>query len=209
MKVKRILSGAMDHFKNGLVSDLKYTSVFVGKAAREGGPSSRVPEWEAQENIYAWLLRQHGFDVEAVEVCAIYRDWRPGENKQQEDYPRRAETFPLKLWTVQEQEKYIRERLRLLITAEDTLDDDLPECTPEEMWERPTVYAVMKFGAKRSTKNFEDQDDATLFAQQQSAKPNGKKMEKYTVEVRPGVRVRCADYCSVNKWCSQYQAYIA
>jgi hypothetical protein len=30
--------------------------------------------------------------------------------------------------------------------------------------------------------------------------------EKHRIEKRPGVSVRCAEYCAVSRFCSQYQA---
>lgn len=199
----RTISGAMDHFKDGKISDYKFTSIFVGK-----DKSKRVPEWEAQQNIYAWLLERHGFGVDAVEVCLVYRDWRPGEAKREPDYPPRAEVVPLKLWSVDKQEHFIRNRLQILIFNEGIADDELPLCTTEEMWEKPTIYAVMKDGAKRSTKNFDNKVDAQVFASSKMGLSDKNKMEKYIVDARPGRRIRCEEYCSVNRFCNQYQDYV-
>ena len=39
-------------------------------------------------------------------------------------------------------------------------DGDLPECTPEQMWEKPTTYAVKKVGNKRATNVFNTKEEA-------------------------------------------------
>lgn len=193
------ISGAMDLaswvYADGKITDYKFTSIFVRKYL-----SDHIEGWEQQQNIYAWLLRQYGFRVGKLEICAVYRDWRNGESRKEgRQYPPRAEIIPLKLWAEQEQEHFIRNRLAALVMAEGVPDDLLPACTPEEMWEKPTTYAVMKDGAKRATRVLETRIDAIAHA-------SGLK-GKYEVVERPGRRTRCEEYCSVNQFCNSYLEY--
>jgi len=32
--------------------------------------------------------------------------------------------------------------------------------------------------------------------------------DNYDIEVRPGERTRCANFCQVSTWCNQYQQYV-
>jgi hypothetical protein len=79
--------------------------------------------------------------------------------------------------------------------AENTPSDKLLPCTPEERWERPTRYALMKKGRKRAIKLYDTEEDA-----------NGAVKEKdHYVEYRKGESVRCENYCPVKEFCNQYK----
>jgi hypothetical protein len=67
------------------------------------------------------------------------------------------------------------------------------------MWEKPTMWAVRKIGNKRATTVCltEDQADAKI-------EELGK---GYEIEVRPGERTRCANFCQVRDFCEQWKEY--
>ena len=67
-------------------------------------------------------------------------------------------------------------------------------CTPEERWERPTHFAVMKQGQKRVVRVFDTREEA---------EGNITKAGLY-VEERAGSSVRCEYYCRVASFCPQY-----
>ncbi|KKK98440.1 hypothetical protein LCGC14_2642760 [marine sediment metagenome] len=69
-----------------------------------------------------------------------------------------------------------------------------PECTAEERWARPDSWAVMKAGAKKAYRVFEEPALAEAMANS---------MAGYEVVFRPGEQVRCARYCPVMQFCSQ------
>ena len=85
--------------------------------------------------------------------------------------------------------------------AQFALDTDelLPPCTPEEMWEKPTVYAVKKKGAARAKQLFGDELSAIAEAHRLGG--------EYEVEIRRGERTRCASFCPVSQWCAQWREY--
>jgi hypothetical protein len=80
-------------------------------------------------------------------------------------------------------------------------DDAIPPCAPEERWERPPKFAVMKSGAKRAARLFDRQDDAKLFAEA--------KGEGHRVEHRKGESVKCSSYCLCKRFCNFYRDFVA
>lgn len=187
------VSGKPDLFEaDGTLSDFKTTSawsfVFGEKA-----------EWVAQLNLYALLLRHHGFDVKRLQVVAILRDWqksRAGDD----DYPgAQAIAREVRLWPAEEATRYLERRVSLHQEARQ--HHRWPPCSPEERWARPEKWAVMKRGKKRAVKLFDSEDEAVGLL----GKLEG---DSHRIEHRPGVSARCADYCSVLPWCAQGQALV-
>ena len=79
-------------------------------------------------------------------------------------------------------------------------DGNLPDCTPEEMWEKPAVWAVTKIGGKRAHSLYETAEQAIAACTELG--------DKYEVIERKGERTRCESYCPVSTWCNQYQTYM-
>jgi hypothetical protein len=195
-----LISGAVDLqevYPDGIViSDYKLTSVW--------SVMNDKPEWEQQLNIYAWLIEtQKKVMIKGLNIVAFLRDWNSREAEFKENYPRAAMVqIPITLWPLDDREAYIKGRIAKHSEAEYALEtgEPLPDCTPKEMWEKPTTYAVKKINGVRAKFVFEDMDAAL-----KSLEDLGK---DYEIEIRPGDRTRCANYCQVNKWCKQYERYL-
>ena len=69
----------------------------------------------------------------------------------------------------------------------------------DEMWEKPTMYAVKKVGGVRAKSVHTSEEDAKA-----NLPP-----KDYVIEVRHGERTRCKSYCQVAGFCSQYKRYLA
>jgi hypothetical protein len=80
------------------------------------------------------------------------------------------------------------------------MGEDLPECTPDEMWEKKTTWALRKVGNVRAKSLHNTEEDAN-----QALEDAGKGFE---LEVRLGERTRCASFCQVSAMCTQYQNYL-
>lgn len=173
------------------LKDYKVTAAYSVKADRK-------PDWEAQLNIYAYLVwLNHGIRVSSIAICAIVRDWQRREAAIDLSYPQAPIVLvPQQLWSVEEQEAYIRSRVELHQQAVLNYDlgEELPECTHEERWAKPDKWYVLKVGNKRG-KTFASQEEAAAFIESQKG--------DFTMELRPGRSMRC-DFCGVQKWCSQY-----
>ena len=160
-------------------------------------------EWEQQLNCYAWLVEKvTETPVVDLGIVAIIRDWSRRDAARNESYPPAPiKEIPITLWPMEQREKYIRDRVHAHAEAEFAIesDGDIPACTPEEMWEKPTMWAVKKSGAVRAKSVHETQQAA-----EQALENAGKGFE---IEVRPGSRTRCETFCPVNHRCQQWRDY--
>jgi len=193
------ISGAVDLQivgENGIsIRDYKTTSAWA--------VMNEKIEWEQQLNIYAWLVNSvKNTYVTDLGIVAIIRDWSRREAGRNPDYPQApVKEIPIKLWSYQDQEIFIKERISKHSACEFALEtgEDLPPCTPEEMWEKPTVWAIKKIGAARAKSLHETEEGA-----QKVLESLGK---DYEIEVRPGSRTRCESFCPVNTYCQQWRDY--
>lgn len=188
------VSGTADLYdpETHTITDFKNTSVYTIIY------DSRRDEWEKQLNVYAWLMRKAGFQVEQLEIIAILRDWQKTKANFDPNYPdSQVVVVKVNLWGEDDAEWYIRNRVELFESHRDTPDNELPLCTPEERWESETKYAVMKHGRKSAVKLYTDLNDAENHATQLG--PN------HYVEIREGTPRRCIDYCPAAPFCNQFQ----
>lgn len=173
------------------MTDFKFTSVW---AVKEGAKL----EWEQQLNCYRWLASQYGVKIDKLQIIALLRDWSKPEARRSPDYPQAGVVIlDIPVWPFPQTEAWLRERIALHEAAKTSL----PECSAEDTWERPAKWAVMKDGAKRATKLYDDG-----IAAQAHASRSGK---EFKVEFRPGERPRCTDYCVVSQFCTQYADWVA
>jgi len=176
------------------IEDYKVTVVWSVKSLK--------PDWITQLNCYAYMLTRAGFEVKKAYINAILKDWSKMELLRfGGDYP----SIPFKrmevpLWSFEEQEKYIKERIALYKSTLNLSDENLPICTPEERWSGEDRYAVHKGTNQRATKLCDSMEEAIEYTE--SIKDNG---NKYNIKKREGRNVRCEEYCSVNKFCSFYK----
>ncbi len=190
------LSGAIDIQKvesdGVIITDYKFTSAWALRQDK--------PEWEAQQNIYAWLVETvKGQKVKGIQICALVRDWSRREASVKPSYPQAPiQVLELPLWDSSYTEQYIKERIEAHRMSKVQADwgDELPPCSDDERWVRETKYAVMREGRKTAIRVFDTQHEADELAIK----------EKGYVEVRKGEAIRCTgNFCGVAQWCSQYQ----
>ena len=190
-----VLSGAIDLqtiTPDGIeISDYKTTSAWA--------VMNEKADWTYQLNVYAHLVESvKKIPVTGLYIVAIIRDWSAREAKK-EDYPQAPiVTIPIKMWSPQEREAFIQSRLTAHSSAmfEADTEGTLPECSSEDMWERPSTWAIKKEGGVRAKSVHSTKEEAELNL-----------AKGYFIEHRPGERVRCASYCQVAPFCSQYQTF--
>lgn len=193
------ISGAVDLQMvndNGIdIRDYKTTSVWA--------VMNEKIEWELQLNVYAWLIEKvKKTPVTSLGIVAILRDWKAREKQQKEGYPEApVKEVPIRLWTMEEREQYVSNRISAHSACEFELETggNLPDCSPDEMWEKPAVWAVRKTGNVRA-KSLHDNEASALQALEELGKG-------YEIEFRAGERTRCESYCLVNTYCQQYRDY--
>jgi hypothetical protein len=182
------VSGQMDRYINGELEDYKVVTAYKFK-------DGSVPEeYEQQLNIYAVILRESGFPVTKAKIVGILRDWSKLEARRDPEYPQAQIVIrELSLWPPEVAKRFLRERVVLHQQAR----VQLPACTDEERWARPSKWALMKKGGVRAVKLYDNEADAVAHA---ATDP-----KLLSVEPRPGENVRCENYCAVSRMCSQFQ----
>jgi hypothetical protein len=190
------VSGQIDHQEEigGMIhiSDYKVTSVWSVIYGKE--------DWVRQLNCYAQLVRMaKGRDVRSVRIIAVLRDWQRREAQFKPEYPQApVVSVDIPLWSEAETMAYMQDRVMLHQEAQLMWDtqEAVVECSDEERWTKPDTWAVMKKGAKRATKVFDNVDAAKSHADGLGA--------GYGIVKRDGGRTRCENYCSVADFCTQW-----
>jgi len=167
-------------------------------------------DWEYQLNIYAWLVEKvKRVPVTKLEIVAVIRDWSRRDAAVKMNYPDAPiKVIPINLWPFEQREQFIQDRITLHSNAlfESETGEELPPCTPEEMWEKPPLFAVMKEGNIRAKSVHAIESEANVALEDSKAK--AKKGENFYIEIRRGERTRCANFCSVRPFCSQWEEYV-
>jgi hypothetical protein len=180
--------------ENGVhtIRDIKTTSVW---AQIYGGKDD---DYRAQLSIYRWLLSPTHQINPIAYIDFFFTDWQSSKAKNEENYPshRIHPGHKIELLSVEETEAIIRAKVKAFLDNEKVPDDQLPLCTPEELWQEEDKFAVYKIGNKKATKLFDNKKDAEAF--QTDNKISGH------IQHRPGKVKRC-NYCSAAPFCSQFK----
>jgi len=186
------LSGQIDRYEidEESVDDYKVTSIWSYLLGLK-------IEWEAQLNLYKFLLETTlGKPVKRLRIHAILRDWMASKAIQR-DYPAIPfQTIEVPVWSKQEVLDYIESRY--LIHRNES-----QPCTPDERWQRPPCFAIMKKGQKKAVKativkNNERVPMTKADAETQMAMLKGLKLY---IEERPSDAIRCKSYCLCRDVC--------
>ena len=191
------ISGAIDLqevYEDGIViSDYKVTGAWAVMNEKD--------DWHYQLNSYAWFVEKvKNIKVTKLQIIAIVRDWSRRDALTRQGYPKAPiVTIDIPLWSFEEREAYVKRRLNLHNETFFAIHagGSVPECTPEEMWEKPEAFAVMKEGGKRA------KSVHTTQAEAEKALP----AKGYFIEHRPGARTRCEGFCQVAPFCEQFKTY--
>ena len=186
------VSGAFDlyHPKNRELIDVKYAS---GWSAKKG---EAKPEWVNQTNLLAHLLRLHGHKVAQIKVLLLIRDWSKPEARRNPDYPQDPALYlSVPVWDDLKCAQFLKERVALHLKAEQVL----PDCTAEERWAKPDIWAIKKNdGAKAIS--------GGLYTDELIAKKELIRLgSNHKMEYRRGESTRCELYCSAAPFCTQFK----
>ena len=185
------LSGRPDLLsKDGVLSDYKVTSVWSSVFGYK-------PEWEQQLNVYAYMYARFPKlypKISKLQIVAIYRDWNKNEQYRNDKYPKiPCEIVSIPKWDHKVIEKFIFDRIRIHIEAE----NELPDCTDVERWEKKTTFAVKNQGLKRALRVFDTNEEALQFIKENINKGT------LSLEERKGMSMRCKYYCNALPFCEQ------
>lgn len=194
------VSGKFDFVAEGRVEDFKTTGVFTWIN------NTKDDDYILQGSIYRWL-NPDIITQDRMAIQFLFTDWSTAQARSNPKYPQQRtmeKTYGLK--SIQEIEHFILAKLRLIEQYWDAPEDQIPNCTDEELWRSAPVWKYYKNpesagkAGGRSTKNFDDKQEAYLRKAQDGN-------VGVVVEV-PGKAVACK-YCPSFPVCKQAQALIA
>lgn len=189
------ITGKFDLVLSGTLNDYKSTSVW-GYIY-----DSNANNYTIQGSIYKWL-NPGKITNEHININYIFTDWSASKARQDpKTYPQhRVLTKPYPIWPVEKTDKWVTNKLDTFRKLLNTPQEDLPECTDNELWASQSLYKYYaKPDATRATKNFNTMDEALAH---QGASGN-----KGVVKMVPG-EVKACRYCSVVNICTQAKRMI-
>jgi hypothetical protein len=183
-----LIRGRLDELSNdGVLADHKTCSAIAMMYDKT--------EWVEQLNVYGYMAEKNGYPVSKLRIHAFLKDWNKWDAMRNKAYPKRR-------FHVVDIPKWPEKKVHALI-AERVADHKagIRPCTPEEMWERPSQWAVHKNGIKRARKLCDSPEEAEKYIAYSKDK-------NLYVNKRLGQRVRCENYCMVACVCPYYKEYI-
>ena len=190
-----VISGKYDLVLDGTLNDYKSTSVwsYVNDSSKDS--------YIKQGSIYRWLSPDKITD-DVMNINYIFTDWQQAQTKSgKTNYPPfRAATRQYPLWSIEDTEIWIQKRLQQIKHYQPLPQDQLPRCTPEELWAE-TIYKYYKNPNKttRSTGNFKTMDEALI----KQAECHGEGVIKKVTQSPKACR-----YCNVVEICEQAKELI-
>lgn len=193
---KWTVSGKFDFVGDGRVQDFKTASVWSYMNQVNADKQTQ------QGSIYRWLDPKL-ITSDEMDIHHIFMDWKAGMVKTDPKYPNqrfKKQTFPL--LSVAETESFIRRKLAQIEQYWDAPEEEIPQCSSEDLWRSDPVFKYYKNPAStgRSTKNFDTMQEATL-----------RRIEDGSVGIVKEVlgSVTACKYCAAFAICSQKDQLIA
>ena len=188
-----IISGQYDLVLDGVLNDFKSTSVWTYIF------DSSADSYIKQGSIYKWLSPDK-ITSDYININYIFTDWSAAKAREKKDYPQfKAITKKYNLWSIEETENWIRNKLDTYKLHLNTPQEGLPECTDEELWATEETFKYYKNPNKldRSTKNFKTMDEALIRKSEDG--------DVGIIKTVPGTVKHCP-YCPVVSICTQAEA---
>lgn len=155
-------------------------------------------DYEFQLNAGRWLMKENYEEPEELKIGFFPKDHDRNKAKWEQDYPNVAFTpIDIPKWHDEDVEAFIRKAVKEKM---DALNGHKRLCTPEERWQRPSSYAVMRPGRKSAVRVLQSQQEAEEYIQGLT-KASG---DEY-IEYRPGEDIRCTSFCPVSQHCWYFQ----
>ena len=204
----KVIAGKMDHYKRPKIGDYKSCKVYkIQKAKYE--------DWEAQQNVYAYLCFVNEMVVTEITITALIFDWKKGE-AWKKNYPQSPIVdIDLPVWPVEDAKAYISGRvfaIEAALVAYDHAEADEAgdsammlasnyPCSKREMWQDIKDYSVMKPGAKKATRSLDSREECAAYMEEK-----GYSFPTYEIVERWTERTRCYDWCDYAHICEQNKA---
>lgn len=190
-----ILGGKFDMILEGIVMDNKSTTAYAWQSNSKDG------DYRLQGSIYRWLNPDKVTEP-FMRVNFIFTDWQKFQAKQNPNYPQsRVMHRDINLLSIEETERWIRWKLEQFQKYRKAPQEQIPECTDEELWRSDPKFKYYSDPTKiagKSTKNFETLADANAYRAEKG---------KGIVITVPGEVKRCG-YCDAYEVCTQKDRYL-
>lgn len=193
---KWVISGKFDFVENGRVKDIKTTKTY------NWIKGSNDEKYRIQGSIYRWLNPDIITD-DFVDILMIFTDWTPLKAMTDKDYPKSnimVRTLPL--MSIEETDRWVKNQLARIEQYEGKHQNEMPACTPEEIWMDPPKYAYYKNpkGAK-ATRVYDTPQEANAHKARDGV-PGSKVVKR---EAEP----KFCKFCDGRSICLQAEGYIA
>jgi hypothetical protein len=191
---KWTVGGKFDIVADGRLEDNKSTSAYSWVY---GGKDK---DYQLQGSIYRLIHRDKILE-DHIRINFLFTDWKKSDAKSNPNYPQsRLAHKDIPLMLVEDTQKWVESKLAQIEKYINVPENQLPECTDEELWRSAPVYKYYADPTKlaRSTKNFDTKKDADEFM--------ASKGGKGVVLNMPGKVKRCG-YCSAFPICTQKDKY--
>lgn len=190
------ISGELDFAFNGVIQDLKTTSTYAFKYADD-------QKHTMQMSIYKWIFEGNGIELEEIaQINYLFLDWSKPRAAQDPNYPQLPTVgVEVPLHDSKTVEEFLTNKIDMIEELKDAPEEDMPDCTPDEIWQRESKWAYYADPAKvggRATRVFDNYGDAVAH---KNSKTTGILVE------RPGEVVFC-NYCAGASLCKQKDKYI-
>lgn len=189
-----VVGGKFDMVAEGIVQDIKSTSAYTWVY---GG---REEDYILQGSLYRWL-NPDKITEDFIRINFVFTDWQKVTAAQNPTYPNsRCKHKDFTLKSIAETEQWVINKLNLIKKYKNLPEDQIPECTDEELWlpePKYKYYADPLNTTGRSTKNFTDYNEALAY---QASKGKG------IVITEQGEPKRCG-YCPAFEICEQRKRY--
>ena len=187
------IGGKFDFVVDGALNDIKTTSVYTYIN------DSKKDDYIAQGSIYRWLNPEL-ITEDTIKINFVFTDWSKAKSQYTEGYPSsRIAHRSYKLWSLEETEDFIRNKIKDIIKYTNEPEDNMPRCTDEELWRSETSYKYYSGTdtSGRCSKRFDSMEEAL---KHKVTKGKG------TIVMEPGKVNRCL-YCSAAPICKQRLEY--
>ena len=188
------ISGKYDAIVEGAVEDIKTTKTF------NWIKGSNDEKYRIQASCYRYL-NPGLITQDHANILMVFTDWSPIKAQADKNYPqKRVISKKIELMSIEETEQWIIGRLNLLDQYIDVPEEQLPHCTPEELWMDPPKWAYYKDSTQlaRATKLYDN-----------AAEANAAKAKNGTgLVVKRDMEPKFCKYCSAAPICTQAQGYI-
>ena len=191
---KWTIGGMSDLIIDNKLFDNKTTSVYTYIFG------SRDKDFAMQGGIYRWLQPEFITDP-YIYIQYVFTDWQKSVAKRDPKYPQlRLLEKPILMPSIEDTEDFMRNKLNMLEKLFNAKEEDIPDCTDEELWRSAPQYKYYSDPNKtdgRATRNFD-----TLAEANQMLNEKGKGVVKTILG-----EVKACGYCPAYDACKQRERY--